>query len=93
MFDGEPHYHYIHRTDPGEPPVNNVIDFDSTAHGEMLAWAVERLRTRLADMLTEAGGSNLVAGLDDDAVNRAVDAVARMAEDAQQAHRAAARQP
>jgi hypothetical protein len=46
VFDDEPHYHYIHRTPNGAEVVNNVIDFDTTAHGEMLAWAIERLRTR-----------------------------------------------
>ena len=91
VFDGEPHYHYIHRTGPDEAPVNNVIDFDVTAHGEMLAWAVERLRTRLSEMLTEAGGGHLVDQLDAVAISRAVDDVAAMAERAQRAHRAGGR--
>jgi hypothetical protein len=90
VFDGEPHYHYIHRTAPGEPVVNNVIDFDVTAHGEMLPWVVERLRNRLPEMLGQAGGGHLAGRLDAEEISRAVDDVATMAEDAQRAHRAAA---
>ena len=46
MFDDEPHYHYIHKTTDGSI-VNNVIDFDVPALGDMLPWTFERLRTRL----------------------------------------------
>jgi hypothetical protein len=88
IFDDEPHYHYIHRTPNGAEVVNNVIDFDTTAHGEMLAWAIERLRTRLPAMLTEAEGGHLVPKLDSDLVGRVVDEVQRIAEQAQQARRA-----
>ena len=35
VFDDEPHYHYIHRT-VDDTVVNNVIDFDAVAHGDML---------------------------------------------------------
>ena len=38
MFDDDPHYHYIHA---GDEIVNNVIDFDELAHGDMLPWAIE----------------------------------------------------
>ena len=69
VFDDEPHYHYIHRTDDGSV-VNNVIDFDTTALGDMLPWALERLRTRLPEMLTAAGGSELALRLDAGVVSR-----------------------
>src|SRR5262249_20361962 len=88
VFDDEPHYHYIHRTTNGAEPVNNVIDFDTAAHGEMLPWAIERLRTRLPAMLIEAEGGDLVPRLDVDLVGRVVDEVERIAEQAQQARRA-----
>lgn len=52
VFDDDPHYHYNHH---GSEVVNNVIEFDVTAHGDMLPWALERIRTRLPEMLTEAG--------------------------------------
>jgi hypothetical protein len=70
VFAGEPHYHYNH---PGPEIVNNVIDFDVAAHGDMLPWALECLRSRLPEMLAEAGGASLVAGLDPDAIGRVVD--------------------
>jgi hypothetical protein len=79
VFDGEPHYHYNH---PGVDIVNNVIDFDTAAHGDMLPWALECLRSRLPEMLTEAGGGALVAGLDLQAIAAAVDELAAIAEGA-----------
>src|SRR5205085_6258588 len=45
IFDDEPHYHYVHHD--GDAVVNNVIDFDTAAHGEMLPWAIDVLRSRL----------------------------------------------
>jgi hypothetical protein len=84
-FAAEPHYHYNH---PGDEIVNNVIEFDTVAHGDMLPWALERLRTRLPKMLGEAGGSHLIADLDMGSVARAVDEVAIRADRAQAAARA-----
>ena len=83
-FDDEPHYHYIHRSDE---IVNNVIDFDVVAHGDMLTWALERMRTRLPEMLAGAGGGHLAAGLDAVAVNAVVDDVEPLARQARQAFR------
>jgi len=88
VFDDEPHYHYIHRTPSGADVVNNVIDFDTTAHGEMLPWVIERLRSRLPEMLTEAEGGHLVSDLDPDLIGRVIDDVQHLAERAQQARRA-----
>jgi len=85
VFDGEPHYHYNHR---GPEIVNNVIDFDENAHGDMLPWALDRMRTRLGAMLTEAGGGQLVAGLDQGEIDRVVDEVGAIAERAQRTARA-----
>jgi hypothetical protein len=85
VFDDEPHYHYIHRAAAGDDIVNQVIDFDTTAHGEMLPWAIERLRTRLASMLTEAGGAALADALDPALLNPAIDQVEAMARAAQRA--------
>ena len=63
MFDDEPHYHYIHKTTDGSI-VNNVIDFDVPAHGDMLPWVFGSLRTRLPNMLEEAGAYDLAQKLD-----------------------------
>jgi len=87
VFDDEPHYHYIHRPGADGEIVNNVIDFDRRAQGEMLPWAIERLRTRLPDMLVEAGGDHLVSQLDAGLLDRVIGEVQSMAERAQRARR------
>lgn len=69
VFDDEPHYHYIHRT-VDDTVVNNVIDFDAVAQGDMFAWTFERLHGYLSAMLTQAGGAALAEQLDDDLVHR-----------------------
>src|SRR5690606_35752057 len=48
VFDGEPHYHYVV---PGAETLNNVVEFDAVAHGDMLPFALGCLRHRLAEML------------------------------------------
>ena len=69
VFDDEPHYHYIHRT-IDDTVVNNVIDFDVAAQGDMFSWTLERLRGHLPSMLTEAGGSDLAGRIDLELVDR-----------------------
>ena len=80
VFDDEPHYHYNHPTADGDEVVNNVIDFDVVAMGDMLPWVLDCLRTRLAPMLTEAGGAHLVGGLDAAEVDDALREAEAMAE-------------
>ena len=55
VFDEEPHYHYVHKTPADGEIINNVIAYDAVALGDMLDWAIERLRTRLPDMLRARG--------------------------------------
>lgn len=55
IFVDEPHYHYVHR----QAGTNTVVPFDTVAHGGMLPWTLLRLRDRLPEMLTEAGGGPL----------------------------------
>jgi hypothetical protein len=88
VFDDEPHYHYVHHSADGNV-VNQVIDFDTVADGDMLSWAIERLRSRLPEMLTAAGGSHLAARLDMSAIAPVIDEVAAMAEQARTARRRA----
>jgi hypothetical protein len=78
VFDEEPHYHYVHRTTDGSV-MNQVIDFDATASGAMLDWTIERLRTRLAEMLRAAGGETVADELDLAIVAPALDEVERLA--------------
>jgi hypothetical protein len=88
VFDDAPHYHYIHRPAAGSDVVNQIIDFDTTAHGDMLAWAIERLRTRLPVMLEEAGAGDLVERLDPALLGPAIERVETLATEAQRARRA-----
>jgi hypothetical protein len=69
VFDDEPHYHYVHRT-VDNAVVNNVIDFDTVAHGDMLAWTLQLLHTRLHAMLAQAGGADLANRLDAELIDR-----------------------
>jgi hypothetical protein len=71
VFDDEPHYHYIHRT-VDDTVVNNVIDFDVVAHGDMFEWTFAVLRTRLPAMLEQAGGGALATRLDRELVAQAL---------------------
>ncbi len=48
-FRDEPHYHY------GPDGKNEAIDFDYTANGPPITWALERLYSRLIPMLVRAG--------------------------------------
>ena len=80
VFADEPHYHYVHNTGSTDDVVNNVIDFDAVAFGDMLPWVLDRLRTRLPEMLREAGGESVAVSVDPDVVSSAVDDVARLAE-------------
>ena len=84
VFDDEPHYHYVHRHDDGTIE-NQVIDFDPTANGDMLEWAIRCLRERLPEMLQAAGGARLIGDLDMGVIGPALDAVATMADDARRA--------
>jgi hypothetical protein len=90
VFDGEPHYHYVHKVPPGAAVVNQVVDYDVAAHGEMLAWALDCIRTRLAVMLPCAGGADLVDALDAAALEAALADVEPMATVAQAAARSRA---
>jgi len=87
VFDGEPHYHYVHKVPPGGEVVNQVVDYDVAGHGEMLTWAFACLRTRLPVMLPLAGGADLVARLDQSVLDAALAEVEPMAVAAQAAHR------
>jgi hypothetical protein len=80
VFDDDPHYHYIHA---GDEIVNNVIDFDVLAHGEMLTWVIERLRTRLPEMLPHAKGERLVPLIDQAQLDPVIDQVEAIASKAQ----------
>jgi hypothetical protein len=90
VFDDEPHYHYVHPTRPGGELVNHVVPYDAVALGDMLSWTLERLRTRLPAMLTEADGATLGDRLDPAVVGPVIDEVEALATKARAAGRGAA---
>jgi hypothetical protein len=59
-FDEDPHYHYV----DWETRSNQMIHIDPDAEGDSLAWAIERIRTRLPEMLARAGASDVARALD-----------------------------
>jgi hypothetical protein len=88
VFDDDPHYHYVHNTPPGDDPHNNVIMFDTTANGDMLPWAVGCLRSRLPEMLRQAGGGDVADRLDPAVLGPVVDRVAEIAHESRERFRA-----
>lgn len=58
-FDNEPHYHYI-RNDEQR---NVVVRIDVHAEGDPIAWTLDRVASRLPEMLEFAGGADLAAAV------------------------------
>jgi hypothetical protein len=81
-FDGVPHYHYLRPWARPQECDNHSVDFDEVAHGPMTPWALNTLRTRLSEMLIEAGGANAARRLDRAAVGLAVDKVEQLVKEA-----------
>lgn len=77
-FEEDPHYHYIqhHRQ------VNVVVRLDTAADGEPLPWALERLRTRLPEMLRQAGAADLADRVEPTVLAAALSEVVAVAEKA-----------
>jgi len=66
-FQEDPHYHYV----CWEARSNEMLHVDPVADGDPLAWALERIRTRLPQMLERAGAGEAASRVD----LRRVDAV------------------
>jgi hypothetical protein len=81
MFEQEPHYHYIEPSGESQ----RIVDFDRVAHGEMLPWTLDQIRTRLSTMLEHAGGAALVSKLDSARIEASLGEVEKLALDAQHA--------
>ena len=59
-FEEDPHYHYV----SWEHESNEMLHIDPVADGDPLTWALERIRTRLPQMLERAGAAALAARVD-----------------------------
>ncbi len=56
-FDEDPHYHYVSHA----KKTNEMVHIDRFAQGDPLEWALDRIRTRLPQMLERAGANLLAA--------------------------------
>jgi len=74
-FNEDPHYHYV----SWNVPANEVLHLDPIADGDPLAWAIERLRTRLPQMLARAGAAEVARGVDAGAIEAALPRIAEAA--------------
>ena len=74
-FEEDPHYHYV----SWRAMSNEMLHIDPIADGDPLAWALERIRTRLPQMLERAGAPELAARVDVRELERALPRVAEAA--------------
>ncbi|MGH0032914.1 MAG: DUF7700 domain-containing protein [Myxococcota bacterium] len=74
-FDEDPHYHYV----SWKAKTNEMIHIDPVAEGDPLRWTLERLRTRLPQMLARAGAEHVARRLDARRVDEALPRVAEAA--------------
>ena len=74
-FLEDPHYHYLSWADRS----NDMVHIDPIADGDPLAWALERLRTRLPQMLARAGADELAETLDAQRLEQTLPRVAEAA--------------
>jgi hypothetical protein len=70
-FDDEPHYHYVYN----EEGAQDRVFLDPTVDGDPMEWALERVRTRMPDVLRKVGAPRLAQQIDPDAMNGAIPAV------------------
>jgi hypothetical protein len=78
-FENEPHYHYI---DAGGEK-QTIMEYDRVANGDMIAWAINQLRTKLAVMLEYAGGAGVAARVQASEIGAALEHVERLAREAE----------
>ena len=74
-FQEDPHYHYVSWRDKS----NEMVHLDPVADGDPLAWALDRLRTRIQPMLTRAGAGDVANALDLPAVHAALPRISETA--------------
>jgi hypothetical protein len=74
-FVEDPHYHYV----SWRTRANEMIHLDPVADGDPLAWALERIRTRLPQMLARAGAADVAERIDFAALEDALPRVTQAA--------------
>jgi len=73
-FDDAPHYHLLDATRSR----NVVVEHDASQDGPLLEWALSELRTRLPDLLEQAGASDLAKVVDTALVDDALNSVGQL---------------
>lgn len=81
-FDEDPHYHYVSYA----RQTNEMVHLEPAAMGDPLEWAMDRIRTRLPQMLARAGAEELAARVDAGEVERVLPKVAEAAYRARFSH-------
>jgi hypothetical protein len=81
-FEEDPHYHYVSHAQRS----NEMLHLDPVADGDCVAWALERLRTRLPQMLARAGAADVAAQLDPHALEAVLPRVVEAAYRARYRH-------
>jgi hypothetical protein len=79
-FDDEPHYHYVYNAERAQ----DRVFLDATLEGDPMAWALERLRTRMPDVLRKVGAPDLAERVDPAAMDAVIPAVVAAVERASQ---------
>jgi hypothetical protein len=74
-FDEDPHYHYVSYANG----TNEMVHIEPAAMGDPLEWAMDKIRTRLPQMLSRAGADELASRVDPAAVERVLPKVAEAA--------------
>ena len=81
-FDEDPHYHYVSYANQ----TNEMVHLEPAATGDPLDWAMDRIRTRLPQMLARASAPDLANRVDMAEVDRVLPKVAEAAYRARFSH-------
>jgi hypothetical protein len=84
-FNEDPHYHYVDWKNNS----NEVLHIDPVADGDPLAWSLERIGTRLPQMLSRAGARDIAQQVDSELIDQAMSRIKEIARGAR-SHRKAA---
>jgi hypothetical protein len=72
-FDDEPHYHYVYNDERAQ----DRVFLDPTLEGDPMEWALDRVRTRMPEVLVKVGAPELAAQVDQHAIEAAMPEVRR----------------
>jgi hypothetical protein len=72
-FDDEPHYHYVYNDERAQ----DRVFLDPTLEGDPMEWALDRVRTRMPEVLVKVGAPELAAQVDQAAIEAAMPEVRR----------------